>query len=153
MTKKKTTKKAAARVELKTSKNNASVSSYLNSIEPLSLRKDGKALAKLFKMVLNTKPKMWGNSIVGYGEYTYKLASGKEGLMLVAGFSMRKSGPVVYNMPDSKSAVDLMQRLGKHKLGKSCLYIKNLDDVDLDVLSELIMLGVVDTKRKHDVKI
>lgn len=141
------------KVVIKTSKNNASVSAYLNSIEPASARKDAKALAKLFEATTTAKPKMWGSSIVGYGEYTYYRANGDEGLFMASGFSMRKSGPVLYIMPGYKEYAPLLDELGPHKLGKSCLYLKNLDGVDLNVVAELIKRGISDLKKSHDVKI
>ncbi len=144
-------RKKTKKIVLKTAKNTASVSAYLNSIESPSARKDGKALAKLFKNTTHTKPTMWGTSIVGYGEYTYHRANGDEGRILATGFSMRKSGPVLYIMPGYESYKDMLATLGKYKLGKSCLYIKRLDDIDLAVLAELIKLGIDDLKQKYDV--
>ena len=141
----------AKNVKIKTKQNNASVAEYLNNIEPASARSDGKQLAKLFKTTTGSKPKMWGGSIVGYGEYIYHRANGDEGEMPATGFSMRKSGPVLYIMPGYSNYQHLLDKLGKHKLGKSCLYVKKLDDVDLDVISELINLGVKDLKETNTV--
>lgn len=141
----------AKKVNVKTTQNNASVAEYLNSIEPAGARKDGKKLAKLFKATTGSKPKMWGGSIVGYGQYIYYRANGDEGEMPATGFSMRKSGPVLYIMPGYSDYQHLLEKLGKHKLGKSCLYVKKLDDVDLDVIAELINSGVTDLKKTHAV--
>ena len=138
-------------VKIKTTQNNASVAEYLNSIEPASARSDGKQLAKLFKATTGSNPKMWGGSIIGYGEYIYHRANGDEGEMPATGFSMRKSGPVLYIMPGYSDYRHLLDKLGKHKLGKSCLYVKKLDDVDLDVIAELINQGVADLKKTHSV--
>lgn len=140
------------KVVIKTAKNSASVSAYLNSIEPASARRDAKALAKLFKETTGAKPKMWGGSIVGYGEYTYYRANGAEGEMCATGFSARKSGPVLYIMPGYEKAKPLLDLLGKHKLGKSCLYLKNLDSVDLDILAKLITEGLDELKTTHAVR-
>lgn len=141
------------KVKLKTSKNTASVSDYLNSIEPAAARKDAKTLAKLFKSTTGAKPKMWGSSIVGYGEYTYFRANGDEGTFMATGFSMRKSGPVLYIMPGYQDYSSLLGQLGPHKLGKSCLYLKNLDNIDLDTVNTLIQRGIKDLQQSHDVKI
>ncbi len=143
----------AKKVKLKTAKNTASVSCYLNSIEPASARKDAKTLAKIFKEASGCKPKMWGGSIVGYGEYTYYRANGDEGEILATGFAARKTGPVLYNMPSSKEAKQLLESLGPHKLGKSCLYLKRLDDINLDSLSGLIRLGLKDLQKRYDVRL
>ena len=141
------------KVAIKTTKNNASVSAYLNSIEPASARRDVKRLAKLFKDVTGAKPKMWGGSIIGYGEYTYYRANGAEGVMCATGFAARKSGPVLYIMPGYTKAETLLSQLGPHKLGKSCLYLKNLNDIDLEVMSKLINLGIEELSVSHEVRI
>jgi len=140
-------------VVIKTSKNSNSVSAYLNGVEPASKRKDAKLLAKLFKQTTGSKPKMWGSSIVGYGEYIYYRANGDQGLSTACGFSIRKSGPVLYIMPGYKDYAPLLKKLGPHKLGKSCLYLKNLEGVDMDVVAELIELGIEDLKKTHEVTI
>ena len=141
----------AKKVKIKTTLSNVSVVEYLNKIEPESARKDAKQLAKLFKTTTGSKPKMWGTSIVGYGQYVYYRANGDEGEVLATGFSIRKSGPVLYIMPGYSNYQHLLDKLGKHKLGKSCLYIKKLEDVDQKVLAELINLGVSDLKKTHTV--
>ena len=148
-----TTKKKTKKVVLKTAEGKASVQNYLNSIEPAAARRDAKTLAKIFKLTTKAKPKMWGSSIVGYGKYTYFRANGDEAKIMAAGFSMRKGGPVIYNMPDSKKCEELLSSLGKHKLGKSCLYINKLDHVDLDVLAKLLILGVEELKQKYEVNV
>lgn len=142
----------AKKVVLKTSKNKLSVSAYLNSIESAAARRDAKQLAKLFKATTGSRPSMWGASIVGYGEYTYHRANGDEGQFMASGFSMRKSGPVLYIMPGYANYKGLMKKLGPHKLGKSCLYLKNLDGINLDVLAELIRRGIEDLKKSHSVR-
>ncbi|MCO5207271.1 MAG: DUF1801 domain-containing protein, partial [Anaerolineae bacterium] len=81
---------------------------------------------------------LWGTSIVGFGTYHYKYASGREGDWFVTGFSPRKQNMTLYIMPGFEQYNDLLSKLGKHKTGKSCLYINKLDDVDLDVLRELV---------------
>lgn len=137
------------KIQLKTSKNNASPTAFLNAIEDGKLRKDCKALLKLFKETTGMKPKMWGDSIIGFGEYTYHRANGDEGQFMACGFSPRKSGPTLYIMPGYTDYSALLDKLGKHKLGKSCLYLKSLDGIDLSVLAELIKLGLQDLKKSH----
>lgn len=139
------------KVKIKTVKNNLSVSAYLNSIEPAQARRDAKLLAKLFKEATSAKPKMWGSSIVGYGQYTYYRANGDEGKMAASGFSIRKSGPVLYVMLGYKDYQHILDEMGPHKLGKSCLYLKNLQGVDLKAVAKLIKAGVRDLKKKYSV--
>ncbi|NRA47273.1 MAG: DUF1801 domain-containing protein [Oligoflexales bacterium] len=111
----------AKKIQLKTSKNNMSVSSFLNSIEDEQLRKDYKSLLKVFKNATGLKAKMWGTSIIGFGEYTYHRSNGDEGQFMACGFSPRKSGPTLYIMPGYQDYEKLLIKLGPHKLGKSCL--------------------------------
>lgn len=139
----------ANKVQLKTSKNKASVSAFLNAIEDDGLRKDCKQLLKVFKQATGLIPKMWGDKIVGFGEYTYYRANGDEGQFMAAGFSPRKSGPTLYIMPGYSDYSRLLKKLGPHKLGKSCLYLKSLEGVDLDVVAKLIKLGLKDLKKNH----
>ena len=124
--------------ELKTQKNKASVTAFLNSVEDEKRRKDSKAVLKLMKEITGKKPEMWGTSIVGFGSYHYKYASGQEGDWFKVGFSPRKTALTLYIMTDLSRYASLMKKLGKYKTGKSCLYIKKLEDVDIDVLRELI---------------
>jgi hypothetical protein len=141
------------KVVIKTAESRASVSDYLNSIEPASARRDAKILAKLFKQTTATKAKMWGASIIGYGDYTYYRANGDEGVMCATGFAARKSGPVLYIMTGYQNHKVLMSQLGPHKLGKACLYLKNLNGVNLQILAQLITLGLEDLKAIHEVRI
>lgn len=143
----------AKKIKIKTSKNNLSVASYLNSIEPASARRDAKLLAKLFKQTTGAQPRMWGTSIIGYGEYTYYRANGDEGQFMASGFAMRGSGPVLYILPGYKNYQALLKRLGPHKLGKSCLYLKNLEGIEMSVVEELIAQGIADLEKTHSVKI
>ena len=125
--------------ENKTKPTGASVTSYLAAIEDPERRKDCQALVKLISKATKQKPKMWGSSIVGFGAYHYRYASGHEGDSALAGFSPRRQHLVIYlvgEFGDRHQAV--LARLGPHKTGKGCLYIKRLDDVDLDALRELI---------------
>ena len=137
------------KVQLKTTKNTASPSAFLNSIEDDKLRKDCKTLLKVFKEATGMKPKMWGDSIIGFGEYTYYRANGDEGQFMASGFSPRKSGPTLYIMPGYADYSELMEKLGPHKLGKSCLYLKSLEGIDLKVMAKLIKQGLKDLKKNH----
>jgi len=127
-----------AQAKNKTVETRASVSKFLNSIEDPQRKKDAKSLHKLMKDITADKAVMWGTSIVGYGNYHYKYDSGREGDFMKVGFSPRKNALTLYIMPGFKRYPDLLDKLGKHKIGKSCLYIKQLDDVDIAILKELI---------------
>ncbi len=140
------------KINLKTSQNDNSVSDYINSA-PKEMQKDAKVLLKLFKEVTGAKPKMWGASIVGFGEYTYHRKNGDEGQFMATGFSIRKSGPTLYIMPGYQDYSKLLEKLGPHKLGKSCLYLKNLEGIDLTIIKKLIKAGLKDLKSTYQVKL
>jgi hypothetical protein len=123
--------------ELKTKKNEASVEDFLNFIEDEQKRKDAFEIAKMMEKATKQKPKMWGGSIVGFGEYHYKYASGHEGDMCKIGFSPRAQNLTLY-LTEYIGENPLIQKLGKCKTSKACLYIKKLADVDKSVLQELI---------------
>lgn len=99
-------------------------------------------MAKLMGEITGEKPKMWGTAIVGFGNYHYKYASGREGDFLITGFSPRKQALTLYIMAGFSSYDSLMKKLGKYKTGKSCLYIKKLEDIDMKVLKQLISRSV-----------
>ncbi|MEK6153580.1 DUF1801 domain-containing protein [Flavobacteriaceae bacterium 3-367] len=122
----------------KTIPNQGSVTAFLDSVEEDTKREDAYALLQLMKKITGQPPVMWGNSIVGFGSYHYKYNSGREGDMLLTGFSPRKQNFALYIMTGFKRYPELMEKLGKHKTGKSCLYIKRLKDVDTDILTQLI---------------
>lgn len=128
----------AKTAELKTKVNDANVTDFLNSIEDEQKRKDSLEIARIMEQITKEKPKMWGSSIVGYGSYHYKGASGREGDWMLIGFSPRKQNITLYIMPGFERYPGLMKKLGKHSTGKSCLYIKRLSDVDVEVLKELM---------------
>ncbi len=94
--------------------------------------------------------RMWGTSIIGFGEYTYHRANNRQGTYLATGFSMRKSGPTLYIMPGYQDYSHILKDLGPHKLGKSCLYLKRLSDVERKVLTTLIQTGLKDLKAGHE---
>lgn len=124
--------------DMKTKKNDASVKQFLANIFDEQQRADAQSLNVLFKEVTGEQPKMWGESIVGYGSYHYKYASGREGDWMKTGFSPRKGALTLYCSYGFDDDKDLMIKLGKHTTGKACLYIKKLSDVDLLVVKELI---------------
>ena len=128
--------------KLKTQKTNASVSAFLKSIADDDRRKDCQTLVRIMKRAVGAEPKMWGSSIVGFGHYHYKYASGRENDWFLAGFSPRKQDLTLYIMAGFDRYDALMAKLGKHKTGKSCLYLKRLADVDVAVLEELISASV-----------
>lgn len=138
--------------EMKTTQNNASVPAFLKSVENPKRREDAQTLKKLMDSITGWKAKMWGPSIVGYGQYHYKYESGREGNFFITGFSPRKQALTVYIMPGFSNYDDLMAKLGKHKTGRSCLYINKLDDVDFKVLETLIRKSIAYMKKKYDVK-
>lgn len=142
----------AKKVTLKTSKNDNSVDNYLASLTPDTRREQGLRLNALFQDATGFAPKMWGGSIIGYGQYTYCRANGDEGEMAATGFAMRKSGPVLYVISGYEKMGELLAQIGPHKLGKSCLYIKRLSDVDLAIVSELISKGLDDLKTRYTVQ-
>ena len=117
---------------------------YLKTIADEQRRKDCKVVMDLMSEVTNAKPEMWGGSIVGFGRYLYKYASGRQDEWMVTGFSSRKGDLTLYIMPGFAKYPDQMKQLGKYKTGKSCLYIKKLADVDLDVLRTLVSKAVAD---------
>ena len=129
-------------VELKTKLNDGDVYAFLNSISSEKKRQDSFAILKLMQETTNAKPKMWGDSIVGFGSYHYKYASGREGDWFLTGFSPRKQNLTIYIMPGFEKYETLLNKLGRHSTGKSCLYIKKIENVDLDVLKELIEQSV-----------
>jgi hypothetical protein len=128
--------------ELKTKPNRSSVTAFLATVKEPGRRRDCQALAAIMKKATGAAPKMWGPSIVGFGDYHYKYASGREGDWFVAGFSPRAQALTLYVMPGLDRFGPLLKRLGKYKTGRSCLYIKSLEDVDVRVLEELIAQAV-----------
>ena len=134
--------------ELKTKKNAASVENFLAGISPEKKRQDAIALCELMQKVTKLEPKMWGSSMVGFGEYHYKYESGHEGDTFLVGFSPRKANLTLYIMPGFDPYADLLSKLGKYKTGKSCLYINTLDDVDVPTLRKIIQSAFADMKKR-----
>jgi len=123
--------------ELKTKLNDASVTDFLNGIKDEGKRADSFEILKMMRQVTKLEPKMWGSSIVGFGNYHYKYKSGREGDWFVIGFSPRKQNLTLYGMGDWMQT-ELLKKLGKCKTGKGCLYINKLADVDVKVLKKLL---------------
>jgi hypothetical protein len=136
--------------ELKTQPTKDSVNAFLGKVADEKRRTDCRTVLKLMSEITGAKPEMWGASIIGFGRYRYKYESGREGEWLVTGFSPRKGALTLYLMGGFDAHPDLMKRLGKYKTAKSCLYIRNLDDVNLDVLRKLIEQSI---KRMADKRV
>ena len=132
--------------EPKTTPTNESVNDFLNRIPEAERREDCFAVAKIMEEITGEKPKMWGPSIVGFGTYHYKYASGRVGDWPVAAFSPRKKDLTVYLMMGFEKHKDLMEKLGTHSCGKSCLYIKRLSDIHVPTLKKLIKTSIKDLK-------
>ena len=128
--------------DVKTKPTSRSVKQFLDRIADARLRKDCLTLVRIMKRATRAEPKMWGPSIVGFGSYHYKYASGREGDWFLVGFSPRKQNLTLYIMAGFEKYDALMRKLGKYKTGKSCLYVKSLADVDRGVLTELVERSV-----------
>ena len=124
--------------ELKTKVNQASVTKFLESISDDAKRADSHTLVEMLRTATKAEPKMWGSSIVGFDDYHYVGKSGREGDWLLAGMSPRKQNLTLYMLGGWEYHTELLAKLGKHSLGKGCLYIKRLDDVNKPVLKKLI---------------
>lgn len=135
--------------ENKTKATEASVDAYLESRASKEQRADCQALMSLLAGVTNEPPKMWGPSIVGYGTYRYTYESGRSGESCLTGFAIRGKELVVYLVAESSSQQELLSRLGPHKMGKSCLYIKRLAGVDMTVLERLVVGSVAEIQGRH----
>lgn len=135
--------------ETKTKPTGASVDEYLASRASPEQLADCKLIMAMCKRVTRQKPYMWGPSIVGYGEYTYKYESGHSGVAPLAGLAIRGRELVIYVFAENPEQVELRARLGKHKMGKSCLYIKRLADLDANVLEAVIAGSVAEVRRRY----
>lgn len=128
--------------EMKTKINDQPVEAFLNGVEDLKKREDSFAILDMMAEITGQPPRMWGDSLVGFGKYQYKYASGHQGEWFLTGFSPRKQNISLYIMSGFDEYDGLMTKLGKYKTGKSCLYIKKLEDVNQGVLRELIELSI-----------
>ncbi len=138
--------------ELKTNRNDGDVGAYLESVEYQQRREDALVLLDVFESIMDEPAKMWGNSIVGFGSYHFKYDSGREGDWFLTGFAPRKQSLTLYIMPGFEHYEQLLARLGKHKIGRSCLYINKLADVNMQVLRELIAESVAHMRRSYPVR-
>ncbi len=128
--------------ELKTKLNDASVEDFINSVEDKNKRDFAFTIIEMMKKITKDEPKMWGDNIIGFGSYHYKYKSGREGDWMLTGFSPRKLNMTLYIMSGFSKYEELLQKMGKFKIGKSCLYIKRKEDVDMKILKQLITESV-----------
>jgi len=141
-----------AKADNKTKATEVDPAAFIAAVEPEKKKADAASLLNLFNRVTGLKPKMWGPSIIGYGRYHYKYESGREGEFMLTGFSPRKQSLSIYIIPGYRfgDMEDKLSRLGKHKLGKSCLYINKLADVDLSVLEEIVLDGLEHMRKNYE---
>ena len=135
--------------DMKTKPTEASVDAFINAIDDERKRDDARAVAAMMADITGAPAKMWGSSIVGFGTYHYRYASGREGDFMEVGFAPRKRALTLYIMAGFSAYEELLAKLGKHTTGKSCLYVKRLADVDLAVLRELIERSVSYIRGKY----
>lgn len=132
--------------KIKTTQTSKSVTAFINSVTDETKRKDSYLIIDIMQKQTGCEPKMWGPSIVGFGKYHYKYDSGHEGDMPLAAFSPRSAAIVIYLSATFKNRVELFQKLGKHKTGKVCLYIKKIEDIDVAVLKKMISNSIKHTQ-------
>jgi len=135
--------------ELKTKETAASVEAFLDGIADEARRADCRALVAMMREITGAEPKLWGASIVGFGTYHYRYASGHEGDTCLAGFSPRKKELTLYLLPGLDRFRPLLDRLGRHREGKGCLYLRRLADVDTAALHELVAASVAEARRMY----
>lgn len=140
-----------AKTTPKTIQNDASPTEFIAAVADEQKRADAQLVLKMMEEITGEPAKMWGPSIIGFGSYHYKYASGREGDWMLTGFSPRKTALTLYLIGGVDRNTELLEKLGKYKTGKSCLYLKKLSDVDLEVLRELITVSVEQT-RKGDIR-
>ena len=135
--------------ELKTKPNDGSVREFLDRVEDPARRKDCQDVLEMMRRVTGSEPKLWGTGMIGFGQYHYKYASGTEGDWPLAGFASRKDSLTLYIMAGVERFPALLEKLGKHKIGKGCLYLKRLSDVDRDVLERLVRSSVEHLREQY----
>ena len=141
-----------AKAKNKTIENETSVQDFLNSVKDEQKREDSFKILDMMQEISGYEPKMWGTSIIGFGSYHYKYDSGREGDMCRIGFSPRAQSLTLYMITGYSESSDDLARLGKHKTGKSCLYIKRLSDVDEDVLRDMIQKDLDKMAEKYPIE-
>lgn len=133
----------------KTKATEVSVTEFIQNIENEVKRNDSFQLVELYKSITGFEAKMWGPTIIGFGSYHYKYASGHEGDMPIAAFSPRKDALVFYISDEIENREELLEKLGRHKTGKVCVYVKKLADIDLSILKKLIVGTIKDITSKY----
>jgi hypothetical protein len=128
--------------ELKTKLNQASVDDFINAIQDQQVRQDCWTIVEIMQEATQARPQMWGTSLVGFGSYHYKYASGREADWMLTGFSPRKQNITLYIMAGFEQYDEMLAQLGKHTCGKSCLYIKRLSDIHVPTLKQLVQASV-----------
>ncbi len=132
--------------ENKTRPTKGSVEAFIESVDDETKKADSYVLLELMKKITGHDPVLWGNSLIGFGNVRYKYKSGREGDWFLVGFSPRKQSLTLYIMPGFTQYQSLLDKLGKHKTGKGCLYVKRLSDIDMNVLTEIVTLSAEKTK-------
>ena len=135
--------------QLKTQPSKGDVTDFLNSVENDTKREDSFTILELMKEATGEEPVMWGDSIIGFGTYRYKYASGREAEWFLTGFSPRVQSLTLYIMDGFEEYDDLLGKLGKHSTGKSCLYVKRLENIDLEILKEMVEKSVAHMKTSN----
>ncbi len=138
-----------AKAELKTKENSGDINKFLLSVDNEQKRNDSFLLLELMKKITKEEPKMWGDSIIGFGNYHYKYESGREGDWFLCGFSPRKQNLSIYLMCNFDGLEDLLTDLGKYKKSVGCLYIKKLEDINIKVLEKMIKRAIQILKKKY----
>jgi hypothetical protein len=133
----------------KTGPTEASVAHYLDSLDDDQRRADSETLIELMSSLTGEPPAMWGPSIIGFGHYHYRYESGREGEMCRTGFAPRKGDISIYLMADGPRQPELLAKLGKHRMGKACLYVKRLADVDVKILKRLVADSIAELARRE----
>lgn len=135
--------------EAKTRPTEAPVAEHLAAIEPAERRADCDRLVELMRRTTGEPPSMWGPSIVGFGRYAYRYDSGRGGEAPLVGFAARKDGLAVYLLAEGEAQAERLAQLGRHKMGKACLTLRRLADVDLGVLEQMLAASVAELRRRH----
>lgn len=136
--------------ENKTQTTDVDPSAFIATVENPTRRADAETMIDLMSRVTGCEAKMWGPSIIGFGRYRYRYDSGRTGEFMLTGFSPRKANLVIYTIPGYEEMDEKLVELGKHRLGKSCLYINKLADVDLAVLEQIVADGVATVSANHE---
>ena len=135
--------------DLKTLPGDMDMAAFLDTVEPPRRREEARRLDAIFRKATGFAPLIWGEAIVGYGRYRYQYDSGRKGEYLATGFAPRKAHLVLYILPGFFGYGDLLDRLGRHRRGKSCLYFRSLADVQLPVLEQLVARSFAETRRRY----